>query len=129
MTNVAQRRRVTVEFKQQAVERMKRCDNVKELARELKVSRRLLYIWRSKLEGRRRAGRELEETPEQRREKQLREEIARLKTALADRSLEVDFFKAALLGVEETRQKRIEAGGRASTASSSRGCKSKAELA
>ena len=37
-------------FRQMAVERMKRCDNIMELSRELGVSRGLLYGWRRKME-------------------------------------------------------------------------------
>jgi hypothetical protein len=39
---MAKWRRHTVEFKAQAVERMKTCQNIHELARERKVQRKLL---------------------------------------------------------------------------------------
>ena len=45
-------RRHSREFKQQAVERMKTSDNIHELARELKVERKLLYSWKYQFEGR-----------------------------------------------------------------------------
>ena len=45
-------RRHTLEFKRQAVERMKTCENVEALTRELKVQRKLLYVWRRQFEGR-----------------------------------------------------------------------------
>ncbi|MBI5634457.1 MAG: transposase [Nitrospirae bacterium] len=51
-------------FRQMAVERLKRCDNISELSRELGVNRGLLYGWRRKMEpidtemGRRRRSRE-----------------------------------------------------------------------
>jgi len=54
------------------------------------------------------------------------EEIAKLKSALADKTLENDFFRSALQKIEEHRQTRIGHGGRASTRSSARGSKSKA---
>ena len=82
-------RRHTLEFKRQAVERMKTCPNIHELARELKVQRKLLYVWRNQLEGRpepRHAN--LGITAEDRKEKQHREEIAKLKAAVADKTLE-----------------------------------------
>jgi len=64
--------------------------------------------------------------PEDRKEKQHRDEIAKLKAALADRTLENDFFRSALLKVKEGRQPSTEAGASASTTSSGRGRKSKA---
>src|ERR1017187_9484927 len=43
MAKKAKWRRHTVEFKRQVVERMKTCQNIHELARELKLQRKLLY--------------------------------------------------------------------------------------
>jgi len=127
MAKKAKWRRHTLEFKRQAVERMKTCQNIQELARELKVERKLLYIWRYQLEGRpepRNAN--LEISTEERKEKQLRDEIAKLKTALADKTLENDFFRSALFKIKEGRQNNIKTGASASTTSSSRGRKNKA---
>lgn len=120
-------RRHTLEFKRQAVERMKTCQNIHELARELGVERKLLYTWKYQLEGRpepRHAN--LGITAEERKDKQLREEITRLKSALADKTLENDFFRSALLKVKEGRQRNIETGASASTTSSGRRRKSRA---
>ena len=39
-------------FRQMAVDRLMQCDNSVELAKELGISRRLLYTWREKLEPR-----------------------------------------------------------------------------
>src|SRR4051812_22199798 len=44
--------RYTPEFKKKAVERLRGCTNVEALARELKVSRGILYLWRDKAEAR-----------------------------------------------------------------------------
>jgi len=127
MAKMAKWRRHTVEFKRQAVERMKTCENIRVLARELKVQRKLLYTWRYQFEGRPEARHaNLAKTAEERKDKQLRDEITKLKSALADKTLENDFFKLALLRVKEQRQQSDVAGGSASTASSSRGRKSKA---
>jgi len=41
----------TMEEKRQAVERMKTCDNIAELAREHGVQRKLLYVWKQQIEG------------------------------------------------------------------------------
>src|SRR5205823_2491543 len=120
-------RRHTVAFKRQAVERMKTCENIEALARELKLQRKLLYTWKYQFEGRpepRHAN--LGITAEERKDKQVREEIAKLKSALAERVLENDFFRNALLKIKERRQQNSETGGSASTTSSSRGRKSKA---
>lgn len=120
-------RRHTEAFKRQVVERMKTCENIHALAKELGIQRKLLYTWRYQLEGRpepRRAN--LQETAEERKEKQLREENERLKRALGEKSLEIDFFKDALLRVNQARQKDSGAGGAASTKPSGRGRKSKA---
>ena len=130
MAKKAKWRRHTVDFKRQVVERMKTCENIGALARELKLERKLLYTWKYQLEGRpepRHAN--LGITAEDRKDKQLREEITKLKSALADKTLEIDFFRSALLKVKEGRQQSIEAGATASTTSSSRGRKSKARQA
>src|ERR1700745_4009673 len=119
-------RRHTVEFKRQAVERMKTCQNIHELARELKIQRKLLYTWRYQFEGRPEARRaHLGMAAEERKEKQLRDESVKLKSALADKTLENDFFKLALLRIKERHQQSNETGGSASTRSSNRGRQSK----
>jgi transposase-like protein len=98
-------------FRQMAVERLNHCENIVELANELGISRRLLYGWREKLEPMDRGG----EPPANAREATLRKEVSRLKRVLAEKVLEVDFFKGALQQVEARRQQRGKAGARAST--------------
>ena len=125
MAKMAKWRRHTVEFKRQVVERMKTCENIGALARELKLQRKLLYTRKYQFEGRpepRHAN--LGITAEDRKDKQLRDEITKLKSALADKTLENAFFRSALLKVKEGRQQSTEAGASASTMSSGR--KSKA---
>jgi transposase-like protein len=127
MAKMAKWRRHTLEFKRQAVESMKTCENIHALARELKVERKLLYTWRYQFEGRpepRHAN--LATTAEERKDKQLRDEVAKLKSALAEKTLEIDFFKHALLRVKELRQRNDATGGSASTKPSGRGRKGKA---
>src|SRR5579863_2180608 len=127
MAKRAKWRRHTVEFKRQAVERMKTCENIGALARELKIGRKLLYTWRYQFEGRpepRHAN--LGKTAEERKDKQLRDEITKLKSALADKTLENDFFRSALLKTKGGRRQNIEPGASASTTPSGRGRKSKA---
>ena len=126
MAKMRKWRRHTLEFKQQAVERMKVADNVRELARELGIQQKLLYTWKYQFEGRpepRHAN--LGITAEERKDKQLRAEITRLKTALADRALEVDFLKSALLKLKGAQQ-GASSGEPASMTRSSRGSRSKA---
>ena len=127
MAKKAKWRRHTLEFKRQVVERMKTCQNIHKLARELKIERKLLYTWKYQFEGRpepRHAN--LGITAEERKDKQLREEITKLKASLADKTLQNDFFRSALLKVKEGRQRSTETGASASTTSSGRGRKSKA---
>jgi transposase-like protein len=127
MAKMAKWRRHSVEFKRQAVERMKTCPNIRELARELNIQQKLLYTWKYQFEGRpepRHAN--LGITAEDRREKRLQDEITKLKSALAEKTLENDFFRSALLKIKEDRQQNTAAGATASTTSSSRGRKSKA---
>src|SRR5437868_10731476 len=119
---MAKWRRHTEEFKRQAVEKMKTCQNIQELARELKIERKLLYTWKYQFEGRpepRHAN--LGINAEERKDKQLRDEIAKLKAALADKTLEVDFFRRALHKIKEGRQRNTAPGASASTKQSDRG--------
>ena len=127
MAKKAKWRRHTLEFKRQVVERMKTCQNIHELARELKIERKLLYTWKYQFEGRpepRHAN--LGINAEERKDKQLREEITKLKASLADKTLGNEFFRSALLKVKEGRQRSTETGASASTTSSGRGRRSKA---
>ena len=106
---------------------MKSAENIQALARELQIERKLLYIWRHQLEGRpepRHA--DLSIAAEERREKRLEAEIAKLKLALADKTVENAFFRKALLKIKEARQQNTDSGGTASTKSSARGSQSKA---
>ena len=98
-------------FRQMAVDRLNQCDNIGELAKELGIHRRLLYAWREKLAP-------LEHgdgPPGTSREATLRKEMSHLKQVLAEKVLEVDFFKGALQHVEARRQRSGKAGARAST--------------
>ncbi len=115
-------RRHSVEFKRQVVERMKAAENIGALARELDLERKLLYTWKYQLEGRpepRHAN--LGKPAEERKEDQLKGEIARLKAALGEKTLEIDFFRSALQRIAEERQKRTGSGGSPSTPRSARG--------
>ena len=101
------------EFRKQAVERMEEGKDLGLLARELGVHVRTLYRWRDIQLGRPKKIRE--PVP---REKKLEEEIQRLKQSLANRALEVDFFKGALQRVKARRQPNTATGEEASTTTS-----------
>ena len=120
-------RRHTLEFKRQVVERMKTCSNITELALELKIERKLLYVWRNQFEGRpepRHANYGI--SSEERKEQRLQEEVTRLQAALGRKGLENDFLKNALLKVEPEHQASNTSGASASTPSFESRCRSKA---
>ena len=99
-------------FRQMAVDRLNRCDNIVALAKELGISRRLLYTWREQLEPVETL--EGPRVPVTSRESTLRKEVSRLKRVLAEKVLEVDFFKGDLQQVEARRQRSGTAGAPAS---------------
>ena len=108
-------RRHTKEFRRMAVERLKSCDNIVALSEELGVHRRLLYQWRDGSD----AGEGDEESPPgNRRESTLRKEIIQLQRVLAEKTLELDFFKGALQKVEARRRNSGMTGEKASTTKS-----------
>jgi transposase len=94
---------------------VKTCDNIVALARELGVHRRLLYEWRDRLEGTGRYGGPVAgEAPES----ALRKQIRQLQRVLAEKTLEVDFFKGALQKVEARRRESSNRGEKAYTTKS-----------
>jgi transposase-like protein len=102
-------------FRQYVVDRLKQCDNIVALSKELGVHRRLLYRWRDQLESVERGdGPPVANS----RETTLRKEVSRLKRALAEKVLEADFFKGALRTVKARRQRRGDSGETASTPTS-----------
>jgi transposase len=103
-------------FKRMVVERMKQCDSIVALSAELGVHRRLLYKWRDQFDPIDK-GEELP-LPLNSRESRLRQEVNQLKRVLADKTLEVDFFKGALQKVEARRQQSGKSGAKASTTKS-----------
>lgn len=94
-----------------AVERLKSCDNIVALAEELGIHRRLLYKWRDQLEPIEQG----EQPAANLRERELQQQVARLKRLVADKTLEADFFKGALQKVEARRRSRDGSGETAST--------------
>lgn len=102
-------------FQRYAVERLKQCENIVALSKELGVHRRLLYRWRDQFEPAE-SGEGL--PPGNSRETTLRKEVSRLKRALAEKTLEGDFFTGALRKVQARRQRSGNSGGTASTTTS-----------
>ena len=93
--------RYSNEFRRACVERMKQCDDISALSRELDIDRRLLYRWRDQLDPPDKS----EWPPRQNsRESTLRKEVSQLKRVLAEKTLELDFFKGALQKIEARRQ-------------------------
>jgi hypothetical protein len=108
-------RRYPAGFREKALERLKHTKDIKELAKELGVSRGVLYQWKWKAEERW-AGRET--TPEDepsRRIRELEAQVASLEGELGRRSLEASFFKSALRRVEGTARRNEELGETPST--------------
>ena len=105
--------RHTREFQQKAVDRMQGCETYGALARELGVSRRSLCRWRRALLN---PAKPRDEVPQPDwRQGSLGKQVHELKRLLAEKTLEVDFFKGALHKVEARRQRSGKSGGRAST--------------
>ena len=119
---VAKKRKTRVgrypkEFRRVAVERLKSCDNILALWRELGVQRRLRYKWRDQLDPSEIAE---ESPPQNSRESTLRKEVNQLKRVLAEKTVEVDFFKGALQKIEARRRSRGDSGAMASTSRSAK---------
>jgi transposase-like protein len=111
------KRRYTKEFREIAVERLRGCENIVALARELQVSRRQLYRWRDELDP---EIPRMEAPGQDARASTLRKEVNHLKRVLAEKTLEVDFFRSALQKVEARRQQSSRSGEKASTSKSKR---------
>ena len=95
------------EFRGVVVARMQGCHNISALAEELDVPRRLLYRWQMRMHG--------PVAPIAPRYPGLEEENRQLKQLLAERTLEVDFFKGALQKIAARRQQNDGAGETASS--------------
>lgn len=119
-------RKYPPEVRQRALERMKACDNISELARELGIRRKWLYKWSE--QERNAAGSistpaasqaesgDGSEAPGQ--EARLRKEVQQLQSKVAQQSLEIDFFKGALQRIEQRRRNRAATTVPASTSKS-----------
>jgi uncharacterized protein (DUF3084 family) len=88
------------EVKRDALDRMRITTNISALAKELGIPRRTLYAWRdeevAKVEKR-------NQKPKT-REQQLEQEVAQLKEALGQSTMDLNFFRGALQKIGERRQ-------------------------
>src|SRR5207253_10004689 len=99
------------EFRQQALERMKTCQNVKVLAKELGVARQLLYLWKQQAEGRKKASEPSgSEDPRDQQIRQLEKKVGDLEGVIGQKTLELDFFAGALRRIGESRQGKGQGG-------------------
>ena len=121
-------RRHSREFKLTVVERMKTSDNIQDLARELKLERKLMYTWKYQFEGRpeKNHSNYLGAAPPDTVEARLRRENKELKESLGEKAAEVDFFAAALRRVKRDRAASGVSGDPASTPKSGRRSQRKA---
>jgi transposase-like protein len=93
-----------------AVERMKDCPSVSALAKELGIDRSNLYQWQRQLEHASESSARVTSPV-----RELRKQVRELQRVLAEKTLEVDFFKGALQKVEARRQSGKDSGGTAFT--------------
>jgi transposase-like protein len=120
--------RRSAEFRQRALERMKTCQNVKALAKELGVARQQLYWWRQQAERRQKPSEPgATEDPRDRRIRELEKKVGELQGCIGQKTLELDFFAGALRRIEESRRKRGKPGATASTPKSAVGCNRKVD--
>jgi hypothetical protein len=111
-------KRYAAGFRLNAVERMKHCTDIAQLAEELGVSRAGLYLWKKKADGlpsyrdKRRDG--YQAPPDDERTRIIREleaKVASLEGELGRRSLEASFFESALRRVGAARRQNDKPGG------------------
>ena len=89
---------------------MKDGPSVSALARELGIDRSNLYEWQRQFEQANESSPRVTSPV-----RELRKQVRELQRVLAEKTLEVDFFKGALQKVEARRQSSKGSGGTAST--------------
>jgi transposase len=99
-------------FRRMALERLKNCASVSALAEELGVHRTVLYHWQ------RQASEQGTDATASSPVRELRKQVRDLKRVLAEKTLEVDFFKGALQKIEARREGSDSSGETASTTKS-----------
>ena len=118
MPKVGKWRKYPPEFRQKALERMAAGENISALARELKVRRKFLYIWKAQAAG---GGvrPDAPANPEMHAPigelTKLQKRIAELERLAGQQAAELDFFAAALRSIEESRPNNGMDSGSGST--------------
>jgi len=92
---------------------MKTSSNIRALAKELGIDKRLLYDWRERA-----ADLSDQRAPANRKARLQENELKELKRLLAEKTLEVDFFRGALQKVAARRQASGANGEKVSTTKS-----------
>jgi transposase len=117
-------RKYSPEFRARALELLKSCSNVSELARDLGIRRKWLYKWRNQARAKA-AGTDGDtkfpapvEAVREPEKEALRRRIADLEGLVGRQTAEIEFFRNALRRVEDRRQRKGKAGGEASTSKS-----------
>jgi len=105
-------RKYSPEFRRAAVEKMKACANVTQLARELGIRRKWLYAWKDEAPS--------QSVPPVEGALKNERKVKELEALVARQSLALDFFKGALQRIEEQRRKREETSGPGSTSKSAK---------
>ena len=99
------------EVKQEALDRMRVATNICNLAKELGIPRRTLYAWRDEALAKAERRNQKPKT----REEELTQQVAQLKEALGQATVDLDFFRGALQRIRERRQPNSARGESAST--------------
>ncbi len=107
----------TPEFRQMALERMKTSSSISALAKELGLPRERLYRWRKAMTSHSAVE---AWAPPDREKLSLGKQLLQTQQLLAQKSLEVDFFKGALQKIEARRQNNETSGATVSTSKSGR---------
>jgi transposase-like protein len=117
------RRRYSEKFKRKAVALSQEWSNMTALARHLGIDRKMLYQWKWQQEGRpaRKPLGLTTRAAERGNLETLRRENEHLKRLLAEKSMEVDFFRGALQKVEARRRSSTDSGETPSTSASASG--------
>lgn len=107
------RKRYGEKFKREVVERMRGRRNVMALGRELGLDIKMMYSWKWKEDERptRKARKLTTKAAKGKDLETLRRENEHLKRVLAEKALELDFFRSALQQVEARRQEFAGSGG------------------
>ena len=111
MTKRGKKPRCGPEVKRDALDQMRTTTNISKLAIELGIPRRTLYAWRDE----ELAKKQNREQKPKTREQELTQEVAQLKEALGQASLDLDFFRGALQRIWERRQPSSAVGESVST--------------